>query len=238
MVQPDLIHRKRFAIAQDHRSLNHVLQLANVTGPMVRLKHFQSSLVDILDLLSDLACVALRKVFHQHGDVLFATSQRWHIDGKHIKPVKQVASEGSCVDSCLQVAVGGGDNTHVNGDGLIPADALKLALLQYTQQGNLRFGGKISDLVEEEGAAFRELETPQTPLCCTGESAFLVAEEFGSNQRRRYRCTIYTHEGSGGPWRPFVNGPGDQFLSSAGFSGDENRGVGRRNLCYLRQDAS
>src|SRR5215467_706592 len=99
---------------------------------MVRLKHFQSSLVDIRDLLSDLTRVALREVFHQHRDVLFAISQRWHIDGKNVQPVKQVASEGSCVDSRLQVAIGSGDNTHVNGDGLIPADALELALLQYT----------------------------------------------------------------------------------------------------------
>src|SRR6516225_7586215 len=205
MMQPDLIHRKRFAITQDHRSLNHVLQLANVSWPMVRLKHFQSSLVDIFDLLSDLARVALREVFHQHGDVLFAISQRWHIDGKHVQAVEQVASEGSCVDSCLQVAIGSGDNAHVNSDGLIPADALKLALLQYTQQGNLRFGGKISDLVEKEGAVFRELEPPQTPLCCSGKSAFLMAEEFGSNQRRRYRRAICTHKGAGAPWRSFVN---------------------------------
>src|SRR6516162_11949347 len=151
MVQPDLIDRKGLAIAEDHRSLNHVLQLANVTGPIVRLKHFQSSLVYILDLLSDLARVALREVFHQHGDVLFAISQWWHIDGKNVQSVKQVAAEGSRVDGFFQVAIGVGDNTHVNGDGLIPAHTLKLALLQHTQQGNLRFGRKISDLVEKEG---------------------------------------------------------------------------------------
>src|SRR6516164_69537 len=101
MAHPDLIHRKRLVIAQNHRSLNHVLQLTNVTGPVVCLKHFQSSLVDTLDLFSDLASVALREVFHEHGDVLFAISQRWHVDRENVQPVKQVASEGSCVDSGL-----------------------------------------------------------------------------------------------------------------------------------------
>jgi len=62
-----------------------------------------------------------------------------------------------------------------------------------------------------------------------------MAEEFGSNQRRRYRRAICTHKGAGAPWRSFVNGAGDQFFSGTGFSGDENRGVSRRNLCHLRQ---
>src|SRR6516164_568955 len=201
MVQPDLIDRKRLAVAQDHRSFNHVLQFPNVPGPMVSLKHCQSSFVDILDLLSDFAGVALRKVFHQHRNILFAISKRRHIDGKDVQPIEKIASEGSCVDRCLQVAIRGSDNAYVNGDGLIPTNALELALLQYTQQGNLRFGGKISDLVEKEGAVFRELEPPQTPLCCSGNSAFLMAEEFGSNQRRRYRRAICTHKGAGAPRR-------------------------------------
>jgi hypothetical protein len=103
-------------------------------------------------------------------------------------------------------AVGGSDNPHVNGHGLISADALELALLQDSQQGNLRFHGKIAHLVEKEGTPVGKLETPQTPLGCSGEGSFLVTEQFGADQGGRYRGAVHAHEGPRRSWGTLVNG--------------------------------
>ena len=60
--------------------------------------------------------------------------------------------------SCLQVAVRGGDEPHVDADRLDAADALELALLQRAQELHLHLDRDLADLVEEERAAVGELE--------------------------------------------------------------------------------
>ena len=44
--QPGLVDRKILCFAHDERSLNHVLQFANVTWPRIRLKRIQAILLD------------------------------------------------------------------------------------------------------------------------------------------------------------------------------------------------
>src|SRR5258706_413453 len=61
--------------------------------------------------------------------------------------------ERSSADGALQVVVGGRDHPHVSAYLTCPADTLKLMLLQNPQEGNLGFGWKLSDFVQEERAA-------------------------------------------------------------------------------------
>jgi len=55
--------------------------------------------------------------------------------------------------------VRGRDEPHVYRDRRIAADALDGALLQHAQQHDLNVGGKLGNLIEEEGAAMRQLES-------------------------------------------------------------------------------
>src|SRR5260370_38557297 len=50
--KPSLVHREIFGFAHDDRSLNHVLQFANVTRPGIRLKQVQTLLFDPPYILS------------------------------------------------------------------------------------------------------------------------------------------------------------------------------------------
>ena len=54
--------------------------------------------------------------------------------------------------------VGRGEHAGAARDGLGPADALEAAVLQDAQELGLEQGVEVADLVEEEGAALRELE--------------------------------------------------------------------------------
>jgi hypothetical protein len=117
---------KDLAIAQNHGSLDHVLQFANVARPIVRLKEFERSFVDVLDLLPGLACIAFRKIFDQQRYVVSPIAKGRHRNREDIRAVKQVASECACRDGSLQVAIRGRDDSHVNRDGLRSANALEL----------------------------------------------------------------------------------------------------------------
>ena len=69
-------------------------------------------------------------------------------------------------------------------------DTFELMLLQHTQQTILAVRGKIPNFIEENRSPFGKLETSQSLLERSSESAFFVAEELRGDQRLRDRRTI------------------------------------------------
>src|SRR5689334_9732460 len=68
--QPALVDRELVRLAHDHRPLDDVLQLPDVTGPRVRPKPLQSLFVDSPDRLAHLARIPIDEVPSEDGDVL------------------------------------------------------------------------------------------------------------------------------------------------------------------------
>ena len=75
-----------------------------------------------------------------------------------VEPVVEVLAEVARRDLLLEVAVGRGDQAHVDLDRLDAADALELALLERAQQLHLHLDRDLADLVEEQRAAVGQLE--------------------------------------------------------------------------------
>src|SRR5712692_3257432 len=69
-LQPRLIDREDVAVIQDHGSLDDVLQLADVSRPVVGRQELESPPVDLPDLLPGRLCVALNQIFDQQPDVV------------------------------------------------------------------------------------------------------------------------------------------------------------------------
>ena len=107
---------------------------------------------------------------------------------------------------------------------------LEFAFLQHAQQHDLRLGGELADLVEEDGAAIGQLEAALPSLQRAGERALLVAEELGRDERRRDRGTIHGDERPGRARRSLVDRPGDELFAGAGLPGDQHGRFGRRDL--------
>jgi hypothetical protein len=78
--------------------------------------------------------------------------------------------------------VRGADDARVDRDRLAPADALDHPLLQEAQQLDLQRQRDVADLVEEQGAALRQLDLAGRGLDRAGEGAALVAEQLGLEQ--------------------------------------------------------
>ena len=76
-----------------------------------------------------------------------------------LQPVVEVLPEARRrATSCGEVAVGRGDDAHVDRAARVLADAADLALLQHAQQLDLHRRRHLADLVEEQRAAVRRLE--------------------------------------------------------------------------------
>src|SRR5260370_23863054 len=63
-LQPALVHGKGFALAEDDRTLDYILQFANVPRPAVSFKQFERLLIDRLELLSRPFPKTIREVLH------------------------------------------------------------------------------------------------------------------------------------------------------------------------------
>jgi hypothetical protein len=121
----------------------------------------EGPLVDAPDRLARLARVAIDEVFDQQRDVVGALAKRWHRDRKHVQPIEEIAAERAGLDRRLQVAVRGGDDAHVDAHRCAPSDALELALLQDTEQCDLRLHRQLADFVEEEGPPCASSKRPR-----------------------------------------------------------------------------
>src|SRR6202007_586755 len=64
--EPSLFDPKGIAAGQDHRSLNDVLQLTDISRPGIRLAQFKRIHVDFENLLTGFLGVSLDEVLNQH----------------------------------------------------------------------------------------------------------------------------------------------------------------------------
>src|SRR5262245_36005299 len=175
--QPALVDHELVGLADNHRPLDHVLQLAYVTWPRIRTQVIHSPLVDSLDRLARLARVAIDEVFDQQRDVIRALTQGGHADRKDVQPIEEIAAKRARPDRGWQVTIGGGDDADVDLHRRSSPDALELTLLQDTEQCDLRLHRQFANFVEEDRSAVRQLEAAEAPLRRSGERSFLVAKE-------------------------------------------------------------
>jgi hypothetical protein len=95
---------------------------------------------------------------------------------------------------------------------------LHLAVLQHAQQLRLRRLVQVADLVEEDRAAVRKLESTTPQGRRAGECTLLVPEELALDQVGRDRRTIDLHERTGRERAAVMDVRGEQFLAGAGIA--------------------
>ena len=134
----------------------------------------------------------------QVRQVLDTLAQRRHADGHDVESVVEVLAELARPHLGLQVAVGGGDDAHVDLEGAAAADPLEFALLEHAQQLGLKGGADLADLVEEQGAAVGLLEAALAGADRAGEGALFVPEELGLEQVVGERGAVELDEGGAG----------------------------------------
>src|SRR2546430_8081611 len=118
----------------------------------------------------------------------------------------------------FEVAIGGGDESHVGVDDLLAADARELAVLEHVQQLGLQPQRHLADLVEEERALVGRLELAGLLAIGAGERALLVAEQLGLEQLARQGGAVHLQELLAGTRRRLVESARDDLLAGAALA--------------------
>ena len=128
----------------------------------------------------------------------------------------------------VEFLVGGGQDAHVDRDGLVGADRLDALLFERAQDLGLGAQAHVADFVEEKRAAVGLLELADLVFGGAGEAAFDVAEQFGLDQLFGDGGAIHFDERLGAAQAGGVQGARDEFLAGAAFAIDEHAAVGGR----------
>ncbi len=209
-----------------------VLQFPHVARPVAR-QHDLERLGTQHQVTVVLAIEFLQEKLGQQRDIVAPLAQRRQKDRDHVDAVVQVGAEFAPGHRLLEILVGGTDQPHIHLDGFVAAHPLELPFLQHAQEFGLESRRDLADLVEKQGAAMGQLETPLAFGGGAGEGAFFVPEQFGLQQGFGQRGTIERDE------RPFaartqvVEGAGDDFLAGTALPAQQDRGAAGRHLVDL-----
>ena len=152
--------------------------------------------------------------------------KRRHADGNDVEPVVEIFAKQIFGNGLVEIAVGGGDDAHIDGDFAGAADRAHRALLQHAQQFDLHGQRHFADFVEEDGAAVGDFEQAALVLVRSGEGAFQVAEEFALQQSLREGSAVDGDERLGGARRADVDGAGYKFFAGAALAVNQDRAGG------------
>ena len=212
------------AFAQQHGAGDQAFQLAHVAGEGVAGQVVQRRLGPAIVIALQEASGFGGEVPGQLQDVLGAGAQRRQLDGEVRQAIEQVLAEAPFLDQRAQVAVGGGDDAHVDLVRLRAAQRAHLAFLQHAQQLGLQRQRHVADLVEEQGAAVGCIEQALAVAVGAGEGALAVAEQLALQQVLRQRGAVLHDERLAAAEAAVMDGAGDQFLAGAGLAGQQHAG--------------
>ena len=129
-------------------------------------------------------------------------------------------------DHARQIAVRGGDDSHVDVDRLRAADPLDKAVLQHPQEADLRFERQFADFVQKQRAHVGPLEPALASLGRAGETAPFVAEKLRIDQLAWNRAAVDAKERPAVAVAAVVDRAGDQLLARTRLAQDQHRHVG------------
>src|SRR5260370_361669 len=119
---------------RDNAAINRVLKRAEIAGPL-ELRQVSDGLAgDGGDGAIFLGGESREKMSQQMRDVLAARPQRRNRQRQHMQAIEQIFAEMSAFDALQQLAVGRGDDAHVNLHRLSPANRLEPPFLPTATQ--------------------------------------------------------------------------------------------------------
>src|SRR5258708_39890241 len=117
-------------MCKDHRTLDEIFQLTNVSRPMPAGELPDSRSRNRFDLPLHAAAVLLREVADQERNVSGTFAQRWDADRKHVQAIVQVAAELAILHHCFEIAIGRRYRSHIDLLCSVAAQPFELAFLQ------------------------------------------------------------------------------------------------------------
>src|SRR5437868_1355722 len=151
----------------------------------------------------------------------------------YIKPMEEILSKSSLLDSSFQIRISCGQHSDVDLHGLGFAQRLNLAFLEKPHKFRLNFEREISDLIKEQRSAVSGSGNTGIVRNRARKRTASMSEELTISKVSWGCRTIERSKNTAGPGRFLVDGASDEFLSGAGFAGDQNGNIAGADFVNL-----
>jgi len=149
---------------QDDGPLERVFQFANIPGPCVPEQQVRRLGRKRRRFFPESFSGSGKELPRQRQNVLAPVAQRRYHDLDNPETIVQILTKPRGMHVREEIAIGGREDTHVDGPRPILTDAAHLPFLQHRQQFHLHGGRNIADFVEEQRAAVGSLEQTRAIL--------------------------------------------------------------------------
>src|SRR5580704_2368341 len=210
-------------IAEGYRAGDTVFQLANIAGPIVLKETFHRGCGDLKVFP---AGVAIEEVVDEHGNVGATIAECRKVYGYDVETEIEVLAEGAAAVGGFEIAVGSGDDAHVDVHFFVAADRTDFLFLENAEEFGLHFQRQLANFVEENCAAIGSLEKAVLRLRGSRKGTLFVAEEFTFHEGGNQRTTINRNEGGLRHGAAEMNGTGGKLLARAALTGNQNGSAG------------
>ncbi len=151
------------ALGQVHGSFYHVAQFPDVPRPAVMEELCLHTRREPHDLFAEFPVEKIDKMQREKRDIFFPFPQGRQVDPDHVEPVVQIFTESPLSHPFFEILVGGGDDANIQVFHIGAAHALKLSLLEKSQDLCLGIELQVPDLVQKKGSLVRQFEFPLFP---------------------------------------------------------------------------
>src|SRR5438270_12862018 len=159
-----------------------------------------------------------QEIARERWNIFLSCSQGRQRERDHVQAMIKVFAESAASDRCFKIAVGGGDDAQVHGDGRGAANPFKFPFLEDAQKFGLEFERKIADLIEKHCATVRQLELAFLELMRAGKRSFFMPEELALQELLGETGAVDGDEGLQPSFAPIVDRPGEELLTGATFA--------------------
>src|ERR1041385_5595421 len=197
-----LYHR---TVADDDRALQGIAEFADISWPAGTAKCIEHRFAHSRYLARMLCIYFTQETVHQIGDIFPVLPQGGHVNIENIQAVIQVVPQFAACDRLFRNLVRCSKDPYVHRGLNLAAQPSQLAVFKHPQQLGLGCDGHLPNFVEQERAAFGQLETSRATLERTSKRTLFMPKYLAFNQRLRNGGTIYSHKSLGPARAKLVN---------------------------------
>src|ERR1700693_1734390 len=176
---------------QQGRPLEHVAQLADIPRPTVRLETPDSPRRELERGASELGGTSAKEMFREDRNVFDPLSQRRQTQQNRADTEVEIAPEALLLDRGGQILMGRRDEPDVHLTIVHVAQTPEAPFFQDLEQLGLDLKVHVSDLVEKQRAAVRDLQQSDLSRDCSRERPSFVAEELGLQELEARASAVY-----------------------------------------------
>src|SRR4030095_695933 len=128
-----VVRLDRVGRGEDGAALHGIFELPDIARPRVAEEAFHGGGAQAQDAVLS-SGEAGQEVLGQEGNVLAAFAERWQRHGDHVEAIEEIFAETALADHLREIAVRGGEDARIDGDGVRRTDGPDLPALERAQE--------------------------------------------------------------------------------------------------------